>query len=67
MAATRKMIMMRQAMGEPGGGDAESWLGVASRVLDAATGDWRKLSRLCVLLAFVAVAGAAWWWLPRFW
>jgi hypothetical protein len=63
VAATRKMIMMRQAMDEPGGGDAESWPGVASRALDAATEDWRKLARLCVLLTFVTLALTAGGWL----
>ena len=50
-------------MDEPGGGDADSWPGVASRALDAATGDWRKLARLCVLLTFVTLALAAGGWL----
>lgn len=50
-------------MGELGGGDAESWPGVASRVLDAATGDSRKLARLCVLLSFVILALTAGGWL----
>ena len=63
MAATRKMIMMRQAMGEPGGGDAESWPGVASRLLDAVCESWRKLARVCVLLVFLALALTAGGWL----
>jgi hypothetical protein len=49
-------------------GDAQTWAGVASRLLEIASGDWEKLARICVLLLFLAIAGlaisgAAWWWL----
>ena len=50
-------------MGEPGGGDAESWPGVASRLLDAVCESWRKLALVCVLLVFLALALTAGGWL----
>lgn len=43
--------------------DADTWPGVASRLLDAVLDDWRKLAHACVLLVFLALVGAAWWWL----
>jgi hypothetical protein len=49
-------------------GDAQTWAGVASRLLEIATEDWEKLARVCILLlcltaAGLAVCGVAWWWL----
>jgi hypothetical protein len=46
--------------------DAATWPGVASRVLEAVCESWRKLIRVCVLLLFFALVGAAWWWLLRY-
>lgn len=48
-------------------GDAVTWVGLASRALDAACESWGKLARLCVLALCLAVGcgavGALWWFL----
>jgi hypothetical protein len=51
--------------GTEGPGDAWTWPGVASRLLEVACEDWGKLARVCVLLLCVAVVGVAWWLVLR--
>jgi hypothetical protein len=41
----------------------DTWAGVVSQLVNTASESWSKLARVCILLAVLAIVGAAWWWL----
>jgi hypothetical protein len=49
------------------GDTPETWPGAVTRIVEIATESPKKLAAVCALILLVALAGAAWWWLPRIW
>ena len=64
MEVTAEDVPPEPGSGPAGPGDAVTWPGVASRVLEIATaGPWVQLARLCVVIGFLTALGVAWRWL----